>query len=180
MGMGGDVVLLCLACGTAGLVFTVKGIQNLFRRRWRPGSSYAAVGLFFLLVMAAVALPAFVRGRNVSCGGNACINNLRMIDSGKEQAALANRWDDWVDGDNPTNKALVNAYIKGNTTPRCPEGGTYSYNRLNRNPTCSKYRADDVSTHAHHMPGRMAPVQLLPMSVEGSPSGAEGSDSGWE
>jgi len=96
-------------------------------------------------------VPSFVKARNTSAR-NACINNLRQIDSGKEQAALANKWEDGTDCDNPTNKAVINQYIKGNTTPLCPDGGTYSYNLMGKNPTCSKYRKDDVSTRSHHLP----------------------------
>jgi type II secretory pathway pseudopilin PulG len=44
-----------------------------------------------VLILAAIAAPSFINARNTSCQ-NACINNLRMIDSGKEQAALANEW----------------------------------------------------------------------------------------
>jgi hypothetical protein len=31
----------------------------------------------------------------------------------------------------------VNRYIKGNISPRCPNGGTYSYNGIGVNPTCT-------------------------------------------
>jgi len=83
-------------------------------------------------LLAAIAIPSFVKARNTA-QQNACINNLRMIDSGKEQAALAERWGD-------TDQAvttIVNQYIKGNTTPVCPAGGSYTYGRMNVNPACN-------------------------------------------
>lgn len=63
---------------------------------------------------------------------NACINNLRMIDSAKEQWALAERHGE---GDEPVVNQ-VNEYLRGNRTPICPAGGKYSYNPIGRNPTC--------------------------------------------
>lgn len=77
-----------------------------------------------------------------------CINNLRQIDSAKEQAALERRWTNGkpidmtaVDG----TKSNVNLYIKGvaNTTNSltCPANGTYFYNAIGTSPTC------DVSGH---------------------------------
>ena len=44
-------------------------------------------------LLASIAIPNFVKARETS-QMNACINNLRMIDSGKEQATLAERWAD--------------------------------------------------------------------------------------
>jgi len=83
-------------------------------------------------LLAAIAIPSFVKARNTS-QQNACINNLRQIDSGKEQAALANAW-----GETDTaTTTVVDAYIKGETTPTCPAGGTYTYNAVGTNPSCS-------------------------------------------
>jgi len=66
-------------------------------------------------ILAGIALPSFVKARNTA-QQNACINNLRQIDSAKEQAALAQRWTD----DQVVDVKIVNQYIKGNTTPTCP------------------------------------------------------------
>ena len=84
------------------------------------------------LVLFAIAMPSFVKARNTS-QQNACINNLRQIDSGKEQCALAMKWGDTDEVDT----RLVNAYIKGNTTPECPSGGRYVYGRMDQNPVCT-------------------------------------------
>lgn len=83
------------------------------------------------IVMLVVILPNFMKARSVSCQ-NWCINNLRQIDSGKEQAALIERWGDTE----ATVATIVNLYIKGNTTPVCPGGGVYSYGRMNEPPRC--------------------------------------------
>ena len=83
-------------------------------------------------LLAAIAIPSFVKARNTS-QQNACINNLRQIDSGKEQAALAQKWGDT----SPAITTVCNAYIKGNTTPECPAGGAYTYGDMDVNPGCS-------------------------------------------
>ena len=72
---------------------------------------------------------------------NACINNMRMIDSAKEQWALANRR---ASGDEPVIDQ-VNEYIKGNRTPICGAGGKYTYHVIGENPTCD--------CPGHQMPG---------------------------
>ena len=65
---------------------------------------------------------------------NSCLGNLRMIHGAKEQWALANG----KKAGDPIVISEVNQYIKGNTTPSCPSGGTYSYNALGIAPRCSK------------------------------------------
>jgi prepilin-type N-terminal cleavage/methylation domain-containing protein len=83
-------------------------------------------------LLAAIAIPNFVKARGTA-QKNACINNLRQIDGAKEQWALENKKSagSAVDTDG------VNAYIKGQTTPNCPAGGTYSYNAVDTAPACS-------------------------------------------
>ena len=83
-------------------------------------------------LLAAIAIPSFVKARTTS-QQNACINNLRQIDSAKEQWALAEMRSD---GDAVDIEA-VNQYIKGATTPVCPAGGEYTYNPIGENPTCN-------------------------------------------
>jgi hypothetical protein len=64
---------------------------------------------------------------------NACINNLRQLDSAKEQWAMA------------SNKGLaaavdikmVNQYIRGSRTPTCAAGGTYNYQVIGTPPECN-------------------------------------------
>ena len=44
-------------------------------------------------LLAAIAIPNFVRARNTA-QQNACINNLRQLDGGKQQWALENKQSD--------------------------------------------------------------------------------------
>jgi hypothetical protein len=112
---------------------------------------WAVSALALIAGTVAVLLPSFIRARQTSAY-NPCVNFLRMIDAGKEQATLVYDWTNGTDCDNLTNKALVNQYIKGNTTPVCPEGGTYTYNPLGVNPVCTKFDADDRETWRHKLP----------------------------
>ena len=83
-------------------------------------------------MLAAIAIPSFVKARNNS-QQTACINNLRIIDDGKQQWAFVARK---VQG-NATVEASVNEYVKGNTYPICPSGGTYVYMNVGSAPDCS-------------------------------------------
>ena len=83
-------------------------------------------------LLAAIAIPSFIKARNTS-QQNACINVLRLIESGKEQAALTHKW---IDGMEVTT-SIVNTYVKRNTTPDCPGGGIYTYNVIGTNAICS-------------------------------------------
>ncbi len=90
-------------------------------------------------LLAAIAIPSFVKARNTS-QQNACINNLRQIDGGKEQWAMADKKNDG----NTVVTTSVNEYIKGNTTPECPGGGVYTYGNVGSNPDC------DISSPTDH------------------------------
>ena len=93
-------------------------------------------------LLAAIAIPSFVKARNLS-QQSACLHNLRMIDSAKEEWAMAARK---TDGD-PVTTASVNEYIKGNSTPACPGGGTYTYYNIGSDPLCS-----GVTATSHALP----------------------------
>src|SRR5437773_1454804 len=82
-------------------------------------------------LLAAIAIPNFVRARNTA-QKNACINNLRQIDGGKQQWALEFKK---TDTDVPTSDD-VKIYIKNNRFPTCPAGGTYTVAAVNTDPTC--------------------------------------------
>lgn len=74
-----------------------------------------------ILLLVVIAIPTFLQPRHY-VSTNACINNWRMIASAKER---------WAKDNGKTNGdevvvAEVNRYIKGNTTPVCPGGGSYS------------------------------------------------------
>ena len=87
-------------------------------------------------LLAAIAIPSFVKARNTSVQ-NACINNLRMVDSGKEQAAMTYRWPNDQSCEADTYRSNVNDYIKGGEH-NCPgDNSTYTYGNIGDNPTCS-------------------------------------------
>lgn len=82
-------------------------------------------------LLAAIAIPSFVKARTTS-QTNACINNLRQIDSAKEQWALAAN----KSNDDTVVTTAVDEYIKGETTPTCPADGTYTYSNVGTDPDC--------------------------------------------
>jgi prepilin-type N-terminal cleavage/methylation domain-containing protein len=102
-------------------------------------------------LLATLAIPSLLKARSVS-RANACINNLRMIDHAKQQAATALNW--------PETQAIaagsgeevqVLSYVRGATTgsgtnvaivanwltSTCPGGGDYTVQALATAPTCS-------------------------------------------
>jgi len=95
------------------------------------------VGIIGLLV--AIALPNFMKSRATS-QQNACINNLRQINSAVEQWAMENGQ---AAGSPPPVLATdLTPYIQLNSNssiPSCPAGGTYTIFNVSAVPqvTCS-------------------------------------------
>src|SRR5437868_4520029 len=83
-------------------------------------------------LLAAIAIPNFVRARTTS-QKNACINNLRMIDGGKQQWALENQQ---LSTAAPT-QGDITPYLKSTAWPTEPAGGTYTIGTCAVVPTCS-------------------------------------------
>ena len=65
---------------------------------------------------------------------NACINNLRQLDGGKEQWALENKK---AAGAVPTWEDIVGETRYVRNMPVCPGGGQYSLNSVGENPVCT-------------------------------------------
>jgi prepilin-type N-terminal cleavage/methylation domain-containing protein len=87
-------------------------------------------------LLAAIAIPNFVKARATS-QADACINNLRQLDSASNQWAMEN---------NKKNNDHINypddltPYIKLNANhslPGCPANGNYICNLVGIPPTCS-------------------------------------------
>jgi len=105
-------------------------------------------------LLAAIAIPNFVRARQTS-QTNACINNLRQIDSAKQQWALETGA---AAGTTPTD-ANIAPFMGRNTTAAtlaeanviCPIGGTYTIDVLETAPTCGAATAVG-GTHAAILP----------------------------
>ena len=87
-------------------------------------------------LLAAIAIPNFVRARTQS-QKNACINNLRQIDSAVQTGALENK-----QAANATvSFGNIQSYLKNAVI--CPAGGTtfadsYQLNGVTNKPTCLK------------------------------------------
>jgi len=88
-------------------------------------------------LLAAIAIPNFVRARATS-QANACINNLRQIDSAASQWALEAHK---TTGSVASLATDLSNYIKANnvgSVPPCPAGGTYADAvTIGTNPTCT-------------------------------------------
>ena len=90
------------------------------------------VGIIGLL--AAVAVPNFMKAR-ANSQANACINNLRQIDTAVQQVAFEQNKHA---GDSLNYPADITPYIKLNANlqiPQCPAGGKYSLNPVGNTPS---------------------------------------------
>lgn len=83
-------------------------------------------------LLATIALPNFIKAR-VTAQKNACIQNLKQIDSAKEQWALENKKTEGAS--TAGSESAVDAFMK--SAPVCPGGGSYTYNAVGTNPSCS-------------------------------------------
>lgn len=100
-------------------------------------TNYIGIGLSMVLLpmMMAIAIPNFVKARNVSMQ-NACINNLRQIDAAKNEWALENNKTNGT----PVTVDDIKPFIKLRANEdflKCPAGGTYTIGLVGENPTCS-------------------------------------------
>ncbi len=99
--------------------------------------------LFVIGLLAALAIPNFVKSRTTACV-NSCIANLKQIDGANQQWALENKK---TDGDMVDPKGSV-TYLKGGVAPTCPAGGSYTIAVVVSNPpTCTL-----SSTLGHSLP----------------------------
>ncbi|MBI3850854.1 MAG: prepilin-type N-terminal cleavage/methylation domain-containing protein [Verrucomicrobia bacterium] len=92
-------------------------------------------------LLAVIAIPNFVRARTTS-QMNACINNLRQIDSAKQQWALETKQTTTA---TPTTADVRSYLVRGTVgpLPLCPAGGTsatfatcYTINEIGTPPVC--------------------------------------------
>jgi hypothetical protein len=86
-----------------------------------------------IAMMAAIAIPNFVKARETAMR-NACLGNLRQIESAKQQWASDNGKDDSAI---PTASDL-DKYVKGGFASfKCHKGGRYTINAAGDSPACS-------------------------------------------
>jgi general secretion pathway protein G len=97
-----------------------------------PGKILAVSAIVPAGILAAVAVPNFVKARQTS-QKSACIHNLRMIDGAKQQWALEKKK---ADTDVPTRNDLK-PYLPKKQFPTCSAGGSYTLNAVSDKPECS-------------------------------------------
>ena len=84
-------------------------------------------------IMASIALPNFLKAR-ATAEQRSCIKNLRELDLTKQQWGFENQKTSTA---RPT-VAQIQVYFGQNRMPVCPGRGTYTLQRLDRNPTCTR------------------------------------------
>ena len=99
-----------------------------------------------IALLAAIAVPNFVQARNAARSGN-CINNLRVIDSGKEQYAIENN----IASGAACTSTEISPYLKNNVMPVCPGTATaYTVGNISVLPTCALSGAASGATPKSH------------------------------
>jgi prepilin-type N-terminal cleavage/methylation domain-containing protein len=111
------------------------------KESYKPGFTLVEIMLVVAIIglLAVLAIPNFLRARSTA-QKNACITNLRQIDSGKQQWAIENKKQAT---ETPTSDDVAR-YIKNGKFPACPAGGTYTVNAANTDPTCSESASGHV------------------------------------
>lgn len=101
-------------------------------------------------LLAAIAIPNFVKARTTAYK-NACINNLRQIDSAIQEWALEKK-----QGEDATVQYTdIKDYLKNQVT--CPAGGTtfadsYTLTTVKEKPKCQKKGNEADKDKAHALP----------------------------
>lgn len=91
------------------------------------------VVVLILGIILAIAIPGFIKAKEKS-RTQACVSNLREIDTAILQWAMHNRK---TDADEVTLVDLTGGADPYMTRPTCPSGGSYTLTTVGANPTCS-------------------------------------------
>jgi len=154
MTLGISSIVCCLGplAGIPAVIMGHKANSNIRKSGGLlRGSGMATAGLvtgylsIFMIVMwglmAAVAIPNFVKARNAA-QFQACKMNREAIQDAKELWAKDNaKPDDAV----PADEDLFGAGKTLNEKPQCPAGGTFSLNAVKEVPSCSVH--GDATDH---------------------------------
>ena len=84
-------------------------------------------------LLAAIAIPNFVKAR-AKTQSTTCINNLRQIEAGCQQFAIANNLGPGQTINYPTDVATYVKLTTAGLIPPCPARGTYSLLPVGANP----------------------------------------------
>lgn len=84
-------------------------------------------------LLAAIAIPSFMKARTQS-QTNACINNLRQIEAGKEQWALATKQ---APGTLAVTTSVMEYLKNPASSTNCPAAGVVVYGSIGTNATCT-------------------------------------------
>ena len=98
--------------------------------------------LAIMVLVAALVIPFFVKARP-TYGTNSCMANLEMIVVAKRQWAVEKHQ---IATAVPSLQDLLGTNLYMREIPICPQGGTYTFNAVSANPTCSKSAAPDFHT----------------------------------
>jgi len=132
-------------CGITAVIGLVLGIVAMIRIRKSEGrldgmglaiggTCVSSVAFLLLPLMAAIAIPNFVKARSTA-QMHVCISNLRMLDGAKQQWALENKKQT---SDTPVWSELVGNDKYLQSQPVCPTHGTYTLGNVATKPTCSE------------------------------------------
>lgn len=102
--------------------------------RWTPRGVGLRVLVYggILALLAAIAVPNFVKPRATECK-NSCVANLKQIDGAIQQWALENK----KGVTDAPELAGVLPYLKGSVLPKCPGDGTYHLGKtIGDSPVC--------------------------------------------
>ena len=129
-----------------------SGLAPVVRPRPPKRTGFTLVEIMIVVaiigLLAAIAIPNFVKAR-ATAQANACINNLRQIDSAANEFALEQHK---KTGDTINFPSDLTPYIKLNAAgsiPACPAGGVYADNSVGNSPTCS---LGNTVTPGHYLP----------------------------
>ena len=115
--------------------------MEVVRMKINTGFSLTEILIVVLIigVLTAIAVPNFLEAGKTA-NMKACISFLQIIDAAKEQYALDNNLSNGTVLTSGMISTIDSSYIKGTST--CPSEGTYTYQNIGTDPTCSLAGSD--------------------------------------